>query len=74
VDENVRHNIRLNKTDGYRKFKFVTKKHKICAVMIDEQTGEDGPVPLAVLQGWGINYGVAPGKLSDDALMQAPST
>jgi hypothetical protein len=49
VDENVRHNIRLNKTDGYRKFKFVTKKHKICAVMIDEQTGEDGPVPLAVL-------------------------
>jgi hypothetical protein len=50
-----------------------TKKHKIAVIQIDEATGQEGPVQLLVLQGWGINCGVAPGELTDDTLMQVPS-
>lgn len=32
-----------------------------------------GPVSIAMLQGWGINCGVDPMDLADDALMQAPT-
>jgi hypothetical protein len=41
--------------------------------MIDEATGQTGPVPIAVLQGWGINCGVHPSDLTEDALLQAPN-
>ena len=42
-------------------------------MMIDEATGQAGPVPISVLQEWGINCGVAPSELTKDALMQAPN-
>jgi hypothetical protein len=51
-----------------------SKKRKTCGiVLIDESTGEAGPIPIAILQGWGIDCGVAPAELSEDALMQAPT-
>lgn len=50
-----------------------TKKCKIIVIQIDEATEQEGPVQLAVLQGWGINCGVPPSELTEDALLQAPS-
>jgi hypothetical protein len=41
--------------------------------MIDEATGEMGPVPIPILQGWGIDCGVDPSGLTVDALLQAPT-
>ena len=49
------------------------KKRKISIIQINEETGETGPVPLSVLQSWGINCGITPSELSNDALMQDPS-
>jgi len=46
-----------------------TKKRKISVVNIDGRTGEAGPVPLVVLQGWGIDCGIAPSELSNEALL-----
>lgn len=39
--------------------------------MIDEETGQTGPVPLSILQEWGAKCSVAPGELTEDALLQA---
>jgi hypothetical protein len=50
------------------------KRNKIGAVLIDESTGMIGPVPMAILQDWGVKCGIAPEELSQEALMQAPST
>jgi predicted Fe-Mo cluster-binding NifX family protein len=50
------------------------KRNKISAVLIDESTGMIGPVPIEVLQDWGVKCGIAPEELSQEALMQAPST
>lgn len=50
------------------------KRNKIGAVLIDEATGSIGPVPMEVLQDWGIKCGIAPEELSQEALMQAPPT
>jgi hypothetical protein len=41
--------------------------------MIDETTGETGPVPISILQGWGIDCGVDPSDLTEEALLQAPA-
>jgi hypothetical protein len=49
-----------------------SKKCKNWLVQIDEETGEAGPVSISILQGWGINCGVEPSDLTEDALMQAP--
>lgn len=32
-----------------------------------------GPIPIDILQGWGIKCGIAPEELSQEALMQVPS-
>lgn len=77
VERSVRRTTRLNKADGFYPVKLskeLTKKHKICVLAIDEKTGKTGPVPLPVLQGWGINCRVTLGELSDEALMQTPVT
>ena len=41
--------------------------------MIDEATGQAGPCPISVLQGWGIDCVVDPSDLTEEALMQAPT-
>jgi hypothetical protein len=76
VETSVRRCTRLKRTDGFcevRLSKEPNKKQKICVIEIDEKTGKTGPVSLPVLQSWGLNCGVAPGELSEDALMQAPT-
>jgi hypothetical protein len=50
------------------------KRNKIGAVLIDDETGKEGPIPIEILQDWGIKCGIAPAELSQDALLQAPST
>jgi hypothetical protein len=75
VDSCVRRSARLNKPDGFcavRLEREPVKKRKISIIQIDDSTGKAGPVPLEVLQGWGINYGVDPSDLSIEALMQDP--
>ena len=75
TEKSVRHSSRLNRNDGFyavRLDREHTKKRKISVVKIDGRTGETGPVPLAVLQGWGIDYGIAPSELSNEALLQTP--
>ena len=77
VESSVRRSLRVNRgTDGFHEVRLEknpSKKRKTCGVvLIDESTGEVGPVPIATLQGWGIDGGVAPAELSEDALMQAP--
>jgi len=49
-----------------------SKKRKIAVVQINESTGEVAPVDIFVLQGWGIDCGVAPSELTEDTLLQAP--
>jgi hypothetical protein len=75
VDSCVRRSARLNKPDSFcavRLEREPTKKRKISIIQIDDSSGKAGPVPLEVLQGWGINYGVDPSDLSIEALMQEP--
>jgi hypothetical protein len=65
-----------NNKDGYRKFRLEkepNKKRKTACIVIDVDTGEVGPIPMDILQGWGIECGVPPGELTPDALMSAPN-
>jgi len=62
--------------DGFREVrvdKEPSKKRRAIPVVIDEATSQAGPVPLSILQGWGVKCGVAPGELTEDALLQAPN-
>jgi len=75
LESSVRRSSRLNKNDGFcavRLEREPAKKRKINIVRIDDHTGEAGPVPLAVLQSWGIDCGITPLELFDDTLMQTP--
>jgi hypothetical protein len=78
VERSVRRSSRLSiGNEGFcpvRIEKEPSKKTKNWLVRINEETGETGPVELAVLQGWGINCGVDPGDLTEDVLLQAPPT
>ena len=76
VESSVRRSSRLNKADGFcavRLEREPARKKNISIIQIDEQTGRTGPVPLAVLQSWGINCGLAPGELTNEGLMLEPS-
>jgi hypothetical protein len=60
---------------GFREVKIdkePSKKRKTIPIMINKDTGKAGPVPLFMLQEWGVKCGVAPGELIEDALLQAP--
>ena len=81
VESSVRRSTRLN--NAKEGFHFCTvrldgepskKRKKPAVVLIDEATGQAGPIPLEILQSWGIDYGIAPAELSEDALMQAPAS
>ena len=76
TQSSVRRSRRRSNKEGYctvRLANVPSKKRKASVVMIDEATGQTGLVPISVLQGWGINCGVAPSELTKDALMQAPN-
>jgi hypothetical protein len=76
VQSSVRRSARNNKADGFCAVmldKEPSKKRKISVITIDDLTGEAGPVPISLLQSWGIDCGVAPEELSNEALMQTPS-
>lgn len=76
VQKSVRRSTRLSiGNEGYRSVRITgnpSKKPKNWIIQIDETTGEAGPVSIDVLQGWGINCGVDPVDLTEDALLQAP--
>jgi hypothetical protein len=79
VESSVRRSLRVNHaTNGFHEVRLAKnqlKKQKICGVvLIDESNREAGPLPIAILQGWGIDCGVAPAELSEDTLMQAPTS
>lgn len=78
VESAVRRSTRLNSaTDGFHEVRIdkePSKKRRGSIIMIDEKTGTSGPLPIDILQGWGINCGVPPEELSLEALMQAPSS
>jgi len=66
----------LNKNDGFRAVRLdrePAKKRKISIIQINEETGETGPVPLSVLQSWGINCGITPSELSNEVLLHEPT-
>jgi hypothetical protein len=75
VDRKVRHRPHIHATtDGFSYtwlHKNPTKKQKITALQIDPALGQAGPVAISTLQSWGIQCGVAPGELTEEALMQA---
>lgn len=76
----VRRSPRINPTavDGYQVVKIrepAPKRHKKIGLKIDLDNPPDAsesvnPIPLEIIQEWGAAYGVAPGELSDDVLMQ----
>lgn len=75
VEKTARRSIRLQaKKDGfcYRLERNPTKRHNVTALQINSADGEAGPVPVATLQAWGIDCGVDPGDLTEEALMQVP--
>jgi len=72
----VRRSTRNSNKEGYCPVKLAadpSKKRKICAVMIDEATGQTAPISIPVLQDWGIKCGVDPSDLTEDALLEAPA-
>ena len=77
VDSTMRRSTRLSDKDGFHEVRLAgnpCKKTKTCPVLLVEPAGQTGPIPIDILQGWGINCGVAPGELSQEALMQALSS
>jgi hypothetical protein len=58
---------------SYRLDKNPSKKRKITALQISSINGEEGPVAIATLQSWGVQCGVDPGDLTEEALLQAPA-
>lgn len=81
VESTVRRSSRVSKAKGGFHTATVRleeepskKRNKLGAVLIDEETGKAGPIPIEILQGWGIDCGIAPSELSQEALMQAPSS
>jgi hypothetical protein len=76
LEGSVRRNSHLNKQEGFCPVmidKEPTKKRRISVININEKTEQGGPIPLPVLQDWGINCGIVPGELSNEGLMQEPS-
>jgi hypothetical protein len=72
IQSSVRRSTRLGNKDGYCPVKLAadpSKKRRTCVVMIDEANGEMGPVPILILQGWGIDCGIDPSGLTVDALL-----
>jgi hypothetical protein len=49
-----------------------SKRSKNWVVEVVEVTGEIKPISTSILRGWGIQCGVDPSGLTDDALLQAP--
>jgi hypothetical protein len=77
VDNSVRRSTRLSAKDGFHEVRLAgnpSKKRKTRPVLLVEPMGQTRPIPIEILQGWGIDCGVAPGELSQEALMQAPSS
>lgn len=77
MESSVRRSARLNDSkDGVHQVRLEgepSKKRKTSAVvLIDEATGQARSIPMEILQSWGIDCGLAPEELSEDALMQAP--
>lgn len=75
LDRTVRRSPRLN-TAGYSHAwldREPTKKRKITTLCISDSEGQHGPILIATLQAWGVDCGVAPGELTEEALMQTPS-
>ena len=80
VDTMVRRRSRLNPLakDGYQivKIREPSPKKRRTAAKIDLDTPPQdvfdavNPIPLDTLEEWGVNCGVAPAELSEDALMQ----
>lgn len=78
VETSVRRSTRFSsRKGGFHKVRIEEepskKRNKIGAVLIDDATGEAGPIPIEILQSWGIECGIAPGELSQEAVMQAPN-
>jgi hypothetical protein len=81
VESSVRRSTKLNSLkDGFH-FRTVRldgepskKRKKPAVVLIDEATRQAGPIPLEILQSWGIDCGIAPVELSEDALLQVPAS
>jgi hypothetical protein len=81
VATSVRRSSWVNKgKDGYRtptvrlEEEPSKKRNKIGAVLINDDTGTIGPLPIEILQDWGIKCGIAPEELSQEALMQEPNS
>ena len=86
VTSSVRRSPRLNKLDGYQHCQYAPRKinKKSLGVSSSEQSnsieympdlqGQDPvPIPLQVLQGWGIECGVTPEVITKEALLQDPN-
>jgi hypothetical protein len=77
AEQSVRHSSRISSTKAgfhpVRIDKNPSKKRKIGAVQIDKAIGKAGPVPMEILQSWGIDCGVPPTKLSNETLMCTPA-
>ena len=72
----VRRSTRLSSDkEGFRPVRIdkePSKRSKNWVVEVDEVTGEIKPISTSILRGWGIQCGVDPSGLTDDALLQAP--
>lgn len=76
VDRCNRRSNRLSvrKNGYYQLDQDPSKRHRVTAVKIDETTKTKAPIPIATLQEWGIDCGMTPSELTEDAPMTAPTT
>lgn len=76
IQTTVRRSNRLSTgKEGFRQVRIdkePSKRTKQWAVEVDEKTGEIKPISVSTLRGWGIDCGVDPMDLTDEAFFQAP--
>jgi len=78
VESSVRRSTRIRRgSDAFHSVRLEEesskKRNEHGVVLIDESTGQVGPAPIEILQGWGFKCGIPPAELSQEALMQAPA-
>lgn len=76
VEASVRRSPRIRgDKDGFKHVHLGKRqRRKVPILSIPALEGQTGPILVEILQSWGISCRVAPEDISDEALMQTPST
>jgi len=76
VDSSVRRSPRIRGDQGGFKHVHLGKRQRreVALLPIPNADGNANPIPTSMLRSWGINCGVPPSELTDEALMETPGS